>query len=129
VNRHAGLGAHKARDRGYWSPSVAKIEDRSNTRIGPSHWAKEGIAGRGVLIDNASWAERQGIPYSTFSTYEIKLADTKTIGKEYNIEFQKGNILTVRIGMTQEWDNNMTLQQKQPYASNPSPHHVGIEAT
>jgi hypothetical protein len=35
----------------------------------------------------------------------------------------------VRIGMTQEWDNNMTLQQKQPYASNPSPYHAGIEAT
>lgn len=113
----------------YGGTTAAEIEDRTNTRIGMQHWAKEGIAGRGVLIDYASWAPKHGISYSTFSTHEIKLAEIRAIAKECNTEFQKGDILFVRIGMTQEWDNRMTPEQKQSYASNPSPQHAGVEAT
>jgi kynurenine formamidase len=113
----------------YGGTTAAEIEDRTKTRIGMQHWAKEGIAGRGVLIDYASWAEKQGIEYSTFSAHEIKLADIKAIAKECNIEFQKGDILFIRIGMTKEWDTKMTLKEKKTYAANPNPQHAGVEAT
>lgn len=113
----------------YGGTIAAEIEDRGSTRIGMQHWAKEGIAGRGVLIDYADWAERQGIAYSTFSTHEIKLADIKAIAKESRIEFQKGDILFVRIGMTKEWDSKMTQGEKAAYAVNQTPQHAGVEAT
>jgi hypothetical protein len=113
----------------YGGTTAAEIEDRTNTRIGMQHWAKEGIAGRGVLIDYASWAEKQGINYSTFSTHEIKLKDIQTIAAESGTEFQKGDILFIRIGVTKEWDTKMTIEDKKAYAVNDKPQHAGVEAT
>lgn len=87
------------------------------------------VIGRGVLIDYATWAEKKGIRYSTFSTHQIRLSDIEEIAKECGIVFQKGDILFVRIGVTKEWDTIMTDDQKRQYADNPSPEHAGIEAT
>ncbi|KAF2256334.1 hypothetical protein BU26DRAFT_472510 [Trematosphaeria pertusa] len=113
----------------YGGTTASEILDRKNDRIGLQHWAKEGIAGRGVFIDYAAWAEKKGIQYSTFSTHEVKLVDIEEIAKECNITFQKGDILFVRIGVTKEWDTIMTLEQKSAYASSPSPQHAGVEAS
>ncbi|OJJ69457.1 hypothetical protein ASPBRDRAFT_45793 [Aspergillus brasiliensis CBS 101740] len=113
----------------YGGATVEEINDRKNNRIGLQHWAKEGIAGRGVLIDYATWAEKRGIRYSTFSTHQIRLSDIKEIAKECGIVFQKGDILFVRIGVTKEWDTAMTDTQKKQYSDNPSPEHAGVEAS
>jgi hypothetical protein len=86
-------------------------------------------AGRGVLIDYASWAEKRDIKYTTFSLHEIKLSDILEIAKECNITFQRGDILIIRIGVTKEWDSIMTDAQKQAYSQNPNPHHAGVEGT
>ena len=93
------------------------------------HWAKEGIAGRGILIDYASWAEKKGIEYTTFSPHEIRLEDIRTVAKECDITFQKGDILFIRLGVTKEWDTKMTPAQKDAYATSSSPQHAGVEAT
>lgn len=87
------------------------------------------LLGRGVLIDYASWAEKNGIQYSTFSTHQIKLSDILQIAKECNITFQKGDILLVRIGVTKEWDTVMTDAQKQAYSDNSRPEHAGVESS
>ncbi|ORY03941.1 hypothetical protein BCR34DRAFT_491956 [Clohesyomyces aquaticus] len=113
----------------YGGTTAAEIQDRRNTRIGLQHWAKEGIAGRGVLIDYASWAEKKGIEYSTFSTYEIKLLDIEKIAEECGINFRKGDVLFVRIGVTKEWDTNMTREDKNVYAASSNPQHAGVEAS
>jgi kynurenine formamidase len=113
----------------YGGTTAAEIEDRTSTRIGLQHWAKEGIAGRGVLIDYAGWAEKKGIEYSTFEAHEAKLDDIYAIARECNIEFEKGDILFVRIGMSKEWDNKMTTAEKEAYAANPHFQHAGVEAS
>ncbi|KAL4740423.1 hypothetical protein BDV11DRAFT_185477 [Aspergillus similis] len=112
----------------YGGTTADEINDRKNDRIGMQHWAKEGIAGRGVLIDYAGWAKRKGIKYSTFSTHQIRLSDIHEIAQECAIEFKKGDILFVRIGVTEEWDT-MTEAQKQEYSNNSRPLHAGMEAT
>ncbi|PLN75302.1 hypothetical protein BDW42DRAFT_41905 [Aspergillus taichungensis] len=113
----------------YGGTTSEEITDRKNDRIGLQHWAREGIAGRGVLIDYATWAEKKGIKYSTFSTHQVRLADILEIARECNITFQKGDILLVRVGVTKEWDTIMTDAQKQEYSNNPSPLHAGVEGT
>lgn len=87
------------------------------------------MIGRGVLIDYATWAEKKGIQYSTFSTHQVRLSDILEIAKENNITFQKGDILFVRVGVTKEWDTAMTDAQKQAYSNNAKPEHAGVEAT
>ncbi|KAF2872623.1 hypothetical protein BDV95DRAFT_628226 [Massariosphaeria phaeospora] len=114
----------------YGGTTAAEILDREHSdRIGLQHWAKEGIAGRGVLLDYASWAEKKGIQYSTFTTHEIRLSDLEEIAKECNITFQKGDVLFVRIGMTKEWDSKMTTAQKEAYGASTNPQHAGVEAS
>lgn len=92
-------------------------------------WLLSMELGRGVLIDYATWAEKKGIKYTTFSTHQVRLSDMLEIAKECNITFQKGDILLVRVGVTKEWDTIMTDAQKQQYSDNPSPEHAGVEAT
>lgn len=84
-------------------------------------------AGRGVLIDYASWAEKKGIEYTTFSQHQVKLSDILEIAAESNITFQRGDILLVRIGVTKEWEHRMCLEDKQAYAATTGPKHAGVE--
>lgn len=87
------------------------------------------IAGRGVLIDYVSWAEKKGIKYTTFSQHQIKLADILEIAAECNIELKRGDILLVRIGLTKEWEEDMDVEAKKAYAANTSPKHAGVEGS
>ncbi|RAL09061.1 uncharacterized protein BO97DRAFT_427733 [Aspergillus homomorphus CBS 101889] len=113
----------------YGGTTAEEINDRNNDRIGMQHWAREGLAGRGVLIDYATWAEKRGIQYSTFSNHQVKLRDILQIANECDIVFHRGDILFVRIGVTREWDTVMTRAQKQQYADDANPQHAGVEAT
>ncbi|EKJ74592.1 hypothetical protein FPSE_05342 [Fusarium pseudograminearum CS3096] len=113
----------------YGGTTKEEILDRSNDRIGIHHWAQEGITGRGVLIDYASWAEKRGIKYTTFSQHTIKLVEILEIAKECNITFQRGDILLVRIGVIKEWEHEMDVAAKQAYAVSTSPKHAGVEGT
>ena len=113
----------------YGGTTAAEIQNRQSDRIGIQHWAQAGIAGRAVLIDYVSYAEKKGIKYSTFERHEIKLSAILEIAKECNIKFQKGDILLVRSGMTKEWDNDMSVADKAAFAASPMPSHAGVEAT
>lgn len=113
----------------YGGTTGAEILDRSNDRIGIHHWAKEGITGRGVLIDYASWAEKKGIEYTTFSTHTVTLSDIKQIAAECDITFKKGDILLVRIGVTKEWEQVMDIEAKKAYATSTNPEHAGVEGS
>ncbi|KLJ09910.1 hypothetical protein EMPG_14667 [Blastomyces silverae] len=113
----------------YGGTTASEILNRSNDRIGMQYWARQGITGRGVLIDYASYASKKGIKYSTFSTHQIRLSDILEIAAECNLTFKRGDILFIRIGVTNEWDNVMTDDQKRAYSVNPKPEHAGVEAT
>lgn len=81
------------------------------------------------MIDYATWAEKKGINYTTFSTHQVRLSDILEIAQECRITLQKGDILFIRIGVTKEWDTVMTDAQKRQYADNTKPEHAGVEAT
>ncbi|KAJ4357624.1 uncharacterized protein N0V89_002200 [Didymosphaeria variabile] len=98
-----GTEGKRVEDRVFYGGTTAKeIQNRASDRIGMQHWAREGIAGRGVLIDYASWAEKKGLKYTTFSQHEIKLDDIKQIAQESEIMFQRRDILFIRISLTKE---------------------------
>ena len=113
----------------YGGTTKEEIIDRTNDRIGIHHWTRQGITGRAVLIDYATWAESKGIEYSAFSLHTIKLQDIKDIAEEKNIVFKKGDVLLIRSGMTKEWEHKMDLAAKKAYQAADSPHHAGVEAT
>ncbi|EXJ70469.1 uncharacterized protein A1O5_06538 [Cladophialophora psammophila CBS 110553] len=106
-----------------------EIMDPTNHRIGLQYWAKEGICGRGVLLDYVSYAEKRGIEYSTFSDHSIPLSVLLEIAREENLTFKRGDILFVRVGVTKEWDTRMTAEDKNAYATAKTPQHAGVEGT
>lgn len=112
----------------YGGTTVEEILETDSPRIGVGHWAKKGIAGRGVLIDYASWAERtKGLkPDYALTRHRITLDDVLTIAEECNIKFQPGDLLFLRVGLPQTWDS-MSAQQKKEYSQQETPSHAGIE--
>ncbi|KAK9366200.1 hypothetical protein V1509DRAFT_296348 [Lipomyces kononenkoae] len=103
-----------------------EIQTPGNGRIGIQHWAKQGIVGRGILVDYASWAKEKGIKYSSFSLHIITLAEIKAVMQHYKVESRPGDLLFIRIGLIKEWDD-MTSAQKDAYGAAVVPHHAGLE--
>ncbi|KAI0385120.1 hypothetical protein F5Y04DRAFT_205476 [Hypomontagnella monticulosa] len=131
--RHWGMPSNpdpKPEQQRIWYGGTTKDEilDRSNDRIGIQHWAREGITGRGVLIDYASWADTKGIEYSAFSQHTIKLEDILEIARESKITFERGDVLLVRSSVTRDWETRMDTAAKKAYAASNSPKHAGVEA-
>ncbi|KAI5457183.1 hypothetical protein BGZ63DRAFT_395589 [Mariannaea sp. PMI_226] len=113
----------------YGGTTAMEISDRSSTRIGMQHWAKEGICGRGVLLDYVAFAERNSISYSALSDHAVSLETLKQIALEQGVQFQRGDILFIRIGLTKEWDNQMSPADRLSYAQSSNPQHAGVEGT
>ncbi len=106
-----------------------EIINSQSTRIGMGHWAKEGIAGRGFLIDYVSWAEKQGKSVSGLDGNMVSLDEVYTIAKECNIEFKKGDMFFLRVGLTKTLES-MTMDQKREYRHNTAERkhaHSGLE--
>lgn len=112
----------------YGGTTLDEIVNTDSGRIGIGHWAKKGIAGRGVLIDYASWAERtKGLkPNYALTRHKITLKDVLAIAEESNIKFQHGDILFLRVGLPDTW-NAMTDDERKAYSRQEVPKHAGIE--
>lgn len=106
-----------------------EIINSQSTRIGMGHWAKEGIAGRGFLIDYVSWAEKQGRSANGLDGTMVTLDEVYAIAKECRIEFRKGDMFFLRVGLTKSI-NAMSLEEKKEYRSNTAARkhaHSGLE--
>lgn len=120
--------AHETEQLFYGGTKAAEITDPSNGRIGMQYWARQGICGS-VLLDYVRYAEQNSIQYSTFSDHTISLQVLLDIAKEQKITFRRGDILLIRVGITKEWDEKMSKQDKEAYAQSLNPQHAGVEGT
>ncbi|KAJ5773506.1 hypothetical protein N7457_008402 [Penicillium paradoxum] len=110
----------------YGGTTAEEILDEKCPRIGIGFWAKKGIAGRGVLIDYVSYAEKKGISVNALSRQMVSLDEVQEIARECNIEFQKGDIFFLRVGLPGTW-KGMSTEQRVGYSQQGTPEHAGIE--
>lgn len=111
----------------YGGTTAAEILGGQSDRIGMGLWAKQGIAGRGVLIDYQTWAaEKKGIVVDALSQHAVRLEDVLTIAKECNLKFQRGDIFFLRVGLPRTW-NALTSAQKQAHRHRNPQVYAGIE--
>ncbi|PYH99301.1 hypothetical protein BO71DRAFT_479553 [Aspergillus ellipticus CBS 707.79] len=111
----------------YGGTTASEILDPASSRIGIGHWAKKGIAGRGVLIDYCTWAkENRGVTVDALSPHCVSLDDVHTIAKECGITFQRGDIFFLRVGLPATWDG-MSEEEKLAYSRQDMPKHAGLE--
>ncbi|KAJ6120599.1 hypothetical protein N7523_004879 [Penicillium sp. IBT 18751x] len=110
----------------YGGTTASEIIDTDSPRIGIGFWAKKGIAGRGVLIDYVSYAEKKGIPTNALTRQTVTLDEVLEIARECNITFRKGDIFFLRIGLPGTWAA-MSKSQREEYSAQEMPQHMGIE--
>ncbi|KAL4939239.1 hypothetical protein BDV06DRAFT_225210 [Aspergillus oleicola] len=102
-------------------------ESRTNT-LGIERWHLcGGILSRGVLIDYVAYAQRHNIAYSPIQRHEIRLTDLKIAAKEQGVKFRSGDVLLVRTGLI-EWYNE-NPDRRDAYFGDPNKTCIGIEAT
>lgn len=87
-----------------------------------------GMTGRGVLVDFADWAVSNAISISALESQAITLESIKQVVKDHRLEFRKGDILFIRSGFTEAY-NNLNGQQRRDLPNRPTPDFIGVEAT
>lgn len=84
---------------GFYNGATADdVTGREGTRNGIEHWARRGIAGRGVLIDFPRFAAQHGIVFAPEERYEITAGQLQAAADWQGLQFQVGDILLVRTG-------------------------------
>ncbi|CAJ0549763.1 Ff.00g033760.m01.CDS01 [Fusarium sp. VM40] len=77
----------------------------SNTMPTLDHWHSRGcLAGRGVLLDYAAYAEEKGLDFHPFDGNRITVEDLEACAAHQDVEFRPGDILLVRTGATEVVD-------------------------
>ena len=102
------------------------------TVLGIQMSAQKGIAGRGVLLDWAGWAESQNMTYDPFSAYTITVAqlDQVAVWQGLNTSWAKpGDMLFVRTGWTKAYNALNTYEQNiLPYRNASDANWIGVIA-
>ncbi|KAF2741542.1 putative cyclase [Polyplosphaeria fusca] len=96
-----------------------EILENKTSRLGIQAWAREGIVGRGVLIDFVSYAQRKGIKYDALGHHAVSLKTVHEIASECNFAFQAGDIILLRTGFTTAFEQATLDQKKAIMAKSP----------
>jgi len=109
--RHFGHPAHGF----YNGVSEEQILGEDVGPNGIEHWARRGIAGRGVLIDFARFAAAHGLAYEPGSRYGITASQLRSAADWQGVKFETGDILLLRTGWI-EWYTSLDLEQRKQLA-------------
>lgn len=112
----------------YGGTTEQEITGGQSDRIGIGHWAQDGIAARGFLIDYVSYQEKRGMEVNGMNGHAITLEEVQEIAKECNITFKPGDIFFLRCGFTRTWES-INQEQKLEYRKSTLAHkhkHTGL---
>jgi hypothetical protein len=94
-----GLTHYGHREHGFYNGvTEAQITGQADTRNGIEHWARRGIAGRGVLLDYARFAAQHGIAFAPGERCPITAEQLQAAAAWQGVSFQTGDILLLRTG-------------------------------
>ena len=81
---------------------------------GIHHWARKGLAGRGVLADVARWREAQGRPLKPDTPDPIEAADLLGTLEAQGVAVEPGDVLLVRTGWL-AWYRSLDAPARRSY--------------
>ena len=114
-------------DYGYYNGvPPERINHEPGTPNGIEHWARRGIAGRGVLVDFAHWAKANGVRAEPNTAYPISAAQMQEAAKAQGVTFETGDILLFRTGWI-EWYDSLTARQQFELGHDTAWRGIGLE--
>ncbi|MCI0391152.1 MAG: cyclase family protein [Acidobacteria bacterium] len=122
-----GLRHNGHRQYGFYNGVAAEqIMVEGGGQNGIEHWARRGIAGRGVLIDFPRFAAARGIPFTLGARYGITPEQLQAAADWQGVSFQTGDILLLRTGWI-EWYNSLDQEQRTQLAQPGAMQAGGLE--
>jgi hypothetical protein len=103
-----------------------QIAEEANASNGIHHWARRGIAGRGVLIDFPRFAAEHGIAFTLGARYGISPGQLQAAANWQGVSFQTGDILLLRTGWI-EWYSSLNKEQRTQLAQPGALQAAGLE--
>ncbi len=82
----------------YNGVTAAEVTGQPGTRGGIEHWARRGLAGRGVLLDMARYFAGRGTPIDAGTAVRFSVDDLEACRKSQGVEIRTGDVLIVRTG-------------------------------
>jgi kynurenine formamidase len=95
---------------------------------GIEHFAARGIAGRGVLLDLARWAQAEAEPIDWRAARAITVEELEACAAWEGVEIGEGTILLLRIGWQSGWQAASEHDREQVVEHEP-PSCPGLEAS
>lgn len=84
---------------GYYNGRTARdFTGKAGTKNGIEHWARRGIATRGVLLDVARYLEGTGSAVDGSTTVELSVQDLEETRRAAGITYADGDVLLIRTG-------------------------------
>jgi Putative cyclase len=88
----------------YNGASLEDVTAPGPGRLGMEHWARRGIATRGVLIDVARVLERDGVGCDPFDFHPIGPSLLARTAAEQDVALRTGDILVIRTGWIEAYE-------------------------
>lgn len=101
-------------DNGFYNG--AKLDEVTNPgpgRLGMEHWARRGIAARGVLVDVVRWARETRTSLEPFDFFPIGSGLIEDILARRKVELVQGDILVVRTGWVERYEELTQLERDE----------------
>ena len=114
----------RCREFGFWGGRTQDPTEGPNG-LGIDHFANHGIAGRGVLIDVASWLESKLTAYDPLDPRAITVADLEAVLDHQSVELRPGDLLCIRTGWSRGY---LALGADGRAAYALEPHFAGLHA-
>ncbi|MCA9828853.1 MAG: cyclase family protein [Dehalococcoidia bacterium] len=76
----------------------SEITGKPGTKNGIEHWARRGLAGRGVLLDMERYLANQGTPLDCGETYRFSVEELEACRAAQGVEIRAGDMLIIHTG-------------------------------
>ncbi|KAE8331432.1 putative cyclase-domain-containing protein [Aspergillus sergii] len=125
--RHIGYYREGLWYNGTKQPEISGSHNVRTVTLGIHAYTKEGVVGRGVLLDYHRWRLAHGRPFDTQTAHAITQEELVACAQDQKVEFKQGDILFVRSGWRQGYEQ-LTPDEKQQWAFKPQ-RWVGVETS
>lgn len=121
-----GLRHFSDADYGFYNgATLAEVTAPGPGRLGIEHWARRGIAARGVLVDVVQALERDGSRLDPFDFFPIGPDLLERIAADEGVELRAGDILILRTGWVEAYER-LTEEERVALAEAGRPGSPGL---